>query len=67
MTRFHATHYSAWASAVLVYLQIGVILIGQGHGSGVLHLLLVLLEHSLVDLDLGRRKGRRGNEFLDDC
>jgi hypothetical protein len=59
-----ATHYSAWASAALVYLQIGVILIRQGHLGGVLHLLLVLLEHSLIDLDLGRRKGGRGNEFL---
>ena len=46
------------------YLQIGVILIGQGHLSGILHLLLVLLENSLVDLDLRRSQSGGGDEFL---
>jgi hypothetical protein len=46
------------------HLQVGVVLVGQGHLGGVLHLLLVLLEHGLVDLDLGGRKGGRGDEFL---
>jgi hypothetical protein len=44
------------------HLQIGVVLIGQRHLGGVLHLLLVLLEHSLVDLDLGRRKSGGGDK-----
>jgi hypothetical protein len=53
------------ASAVLAYLQVGVVLVRQRHRGGVLHLLLVLLEHGLVDLDLGRRKGGGGDEFLE--
>jgi hypothetical protein len=48
----------------LSYLQVGIILIGQRHLSSVLHLLLVLLENSLVNCDLGRSQSGCGNEFL---
>lgn len=48
----------------LSYLQVGVILIRQRHLSSVLHLLLVLLENSLVNLDLGRSQSGRGDKFL---
>jgi hypothetical protein len=50
-----------------LYLQVGIVLIGQGHLSGVLHFLLVLLEDSLVDLDLGRSQSGGGDEFLRPC
>lgn len=45
------------------YLQVGIILIGQGHLGGILHLLLVLLENSLVNLDLRRSQSRGSNEL----
>jgi hypothetical protein len=48
----------------LSYLQIRVVLIGQGHLSGVLHLLLVLLENSLVNLNLRRSQSGGSDEFL---
>lgn len=50
--------------AVCCYLQVTIVLIGQGHLSGILHLLRVLGEHGLIDLDLGRRKGGGSDEFL---
>jgi hypothetical protein len=46
------------------YLQVGVVLIGQGHLGGIVHLLRVLLENGLVDLDLWGSEGRGGDEFL---
>jgi hypothetical protein len=57
------THQSPPEASSWTYLQIGIVLIGQRHLGGVLHLLLVLLKHSLVDLDLGRRKGGGGDEI----
>jgi hypothetical protein len=44
-------------------LQVGVVLVGEGHLSSVGHLLLVLLEELGVDLHLGRSESRGGNEF----
>ncbi len=46
-------------------LQVVVrLLIRQGLGSGGVHLLLVLLEESLVDLGGGRSQGGGGDELL---
>jgi hypothetical protein len=57
-------HYNDLAVASpYPYLQVGVVLIGQRHLGGVLHLLSVLIEDSLVDLDLGRRKGGGSDEL----
>jgi hypothetical protein len=46
-----------------MHLQVGVILIWKRHLGGIGHLLLVLLEYSLVNLDFWRCKSRRGNEL----
>lgn len=46
------------------YLQVGIILVGQRHLGGSGHLVLVLLEHGLVDLNLGRSQGGGSDEFL---
>ena len=45
-------------------LKVGILLVGQGHLGGIGHLLLVLLEDGLVDLDLGRCESWGGNELL---
>jgi hypothetical protein len=45
-------------------LKVGIVLIGEGHVGGLLHLFLVLLEDSLVDLDLGRSKSGGGDKVL---
>lgn len=45
------------------YLQVTVVLVGQGHLGGVLHLLCVLGKHGLVDLDLWGCKGGGSDEF----
>jgi hypothetical protein len=65
VTRVDAAHTARGRACRRGYLQVGVVLVGQGHLGGLLHLLLVLREHGLVDLDLGRRKGGGGDEFLD--
>jgi hypothetical protein len=62
VTRYCALAVAS-ASPMSFYLQVGVILIRQRQLGGVLHLLSVLVEHSLVDLDLGRRKGGGGDEL----
>lgn len=49
------------------YLQVGIILIGEGHLGGLLHLLLVGLHGGLVDLDLRGSESRCGNELLGVC
>lgn len=45
------------------HLQVGVVLIGEGHSGGGVHLLLVLGEEGLVDLDLRGREGEAGDEL----
>ena len=56
-------HSWSWPGASSCpYLQVGIIFIGQRHLSGVLHLLSVLLENSLVDRNLGRRKSGSGDK-----
>ena len=45
-------------------LEVGIVLVGQGHVGGGLHLLLVLLENSLVDLDLWGSKGGGSDKVL---
>lgn len=44
-------------------LQVGIFLIWKGHVGSCLHLLLVLLEDSLVDLDFWRCEGWRSDEI----
>jgi hypothetical protein len=46
------------------YLQVCILLVGQWHLGGILHLLLVLLEHGLVDLDFWGSQGGGSDEFL---
>ena len=46
------------------HLQVRILLVGQGHVGRILHLLLVLLKHSLVDLDFWRGKCGSGDKFL---
>jgi hypothetical protein len=48
----------------LTTLQVGVILIGQGLGSRIDHLLAILLELLVVDGDLGGSKSGSGDELL---
>ena len=48
-------------------LQIGIILVWKRHLCSVLHLLLVLLQQSLVDSCGGRGKSWSSNEFLWSC
>jgi hypothetical protein len=45
-------------------LEVGIVLVGEGHVGGGLHLLLVLLENSLVDLDLWGSKGGGSDKVL---
>lgn len=45
-------------------LQVGVVLVGEGHVGGSLHLLLVGLHGGLVDLDLRGSESGGGNELL---
>jgi hypothetical protein len=45
------------------HLQVGVLFIGKWHVCSSLHLLLVLLENGLVDLNFWRSKGRCGDKF----
>jgi hypothetical protein len=45
-------------------LQVGIVLVGEGHLGGFLHLLLVVLHGGLVDLDLWGSKGGCGDEVL---
>lgn len=45
-------------------LQVGILLVGERHVGSSLHLLLVLLQNGLVDLDLRRSEGGGSNEFL---
>lgn len=45
-------------------LQVGILLVGERHVGGRLHLLLVLLQNGLVDLDLRGSEGGSGNKFL---
>ena len=45
-------------------LKVGIVLVGKGHVGGGFHLLLVLLENGLVDLDLRRSKGGGSDEVL---
>ena len=49
------------------YLQVGIVLVGEGHVGGSLHLLLVGSHGGLVDLDLWGSEGRGSNELLKDC
>ena len=44
-------------------LQVRILLIRQGHSSSLSHLLVVLIELSLVDLDLRWGKSRSSDEF----
>lgn len=46
------------------YLQVGIVLVGEGHVGGSLHLLLVGSHGGLVDLDLWGSEGRSSNELL---
>ena len=48
----------------MCYLQVWVFLVRERHVGGVLHLLLVLLEHGLIDLDFRRSKRGSSDEFL---
>ena len=64
MPLLRQSHVGGLDASCLSYLQVGVVLVGQGHLSGVLHLLLVLLEDSLVNLDLRRSQSGGGDEFL---
>lgn len=48
----------------LATLQVRILLVGKRHVGGGLHLLLVLLENGLVDLDLGGSEGGSSNELL---
>ena len=43
-------------------LKVGILLVWQRHVGRVLHLLLVLLQHLLINLDFGRGEGRCGNK-----
>lgn len=45
-------------------LEVGVLLVGERHGGGILHLLLVLLHGGLVDLDLRRGESGSSDELL---
>jgi hypothetical protein len=45
-------------------LQIGIVLIGEGHVGSVVHLLLVSSELLVVDGDLGRSESGSSNELL---
>jgi hypothetical protein len=45
-------------------LEVGIVLVGEGHVGGGLHLLLVLLENSLVDLDLWGSEGGGSDKVL---
>jgi len=45
------------------HLQIGILFVRKRHLCRNRHLLLVLFENGLVDLDFRRRKGRSSNEF----
>jgi hypothetical protein len=45
-------------------LQVGIVLVGEGHLGGFLHLLLVVLHGGLVDLDLWGSEGGCGDEVL---
>ena len=45
-------------------LQVGVILIGEGHLGSILHLLLILLKQGLVDGCSWGGEGGCGNEIL---
>lgn len=47
-------------------LEVGIVLVGEGHVGGLLHLLLVLLENSLVDLDLWGSEGGGSDEVLEE-
>jgi len=51
------------AKAGIASLQVGVVLVGEGHLGSILHLLLVLLKQGLVDGGGWGSKGRCGNEF----
>jgi hypothetical protein len=44
-------------------LQVWVLFVRKWHIGSILHLLLVLLEHFLVDLDFRRSKSGRSDEF----
>ena len=46
-------------------LQVGIVLVGEGHLGGFLHLLLVVLHGGLVDLDLWGSEGGCGDEVLE--
>jgi hypothetical protein len=52
------------AKAKAAILQVGVILIGKGHLSSILHLLLVLLKQGLVNGGGRGSQGGCGNKFL---
>jgi hypothetical protein len=45
-------------------LQVGIVLVGEGHLGSLGHLLLVSLHGGLVDGDLWGSKGGCGDEFL---
>jgi hypothetical protein len=47
-----------------MYLDVGIVLVGQRQIGGLRHLLLVLLENGLVDLNFRWSESRSGNEFL---
>ena len=49
------------------HLQIGVIFVREGHVSGFLHLLVILIKKRLVDGGGWRSKGGSSNEFLPLC
>lgn len=61
------SHRSLPKTSLTIRLQIGVLLVGEGHLSGVRHLLLVLLEEFGVDLHLRGSKSGSCNEFLFCC
>ena len=58
-----ALYASASTGGTILHLQVGVILIGQGHSSRGVHLLLVLGEEGLVDLDLRGSEGEASDEL----
>lgn len=57
-----AMAFKGWASRSL---QIGIVLIWKRHLGGILHLLLVLSEKSLVNNSGRWGESRGGNKFLD--
>lgn len=61
------SHRSLPKTSLAIRLQIGVLLVGEGHLRGVRNLLLVLLEKFGVDLHLRGSKSGSGNEFLFCC